>query len=69
MSFHIDQEFITCVINMIKHATPNFPSIKVEKGFPDSILYKHDLYRAYIEICNPEDQQHLKMVRSCLSLG
>ncbi|XP_028408078.1 transformation/transcription domain-associated protein-like isoform X2 [Dendronephthya gigantea] len=45
---------------------PDWPSMKealaqVEKGFPDSILYKHDLYRAYIEICNPEDQQHLKM--------
>ena len=40
-----------------------FSPLKVEKGFPDSILYKHDLYRAYIEICHPEDQQHLKMVR------
>ncbi|CAB3995848.1 Transformation transcription domain-associated, partial [Paramuricea clavata] len=45
---------------------PDWPSMKealaqVEKGFPDSILYKHDLYRAYIEICHPEDQQHLKM--------
>ena len=40
----------------------NFSPVKVEKGFPDSILYKHDLYRAYIEICHPDEQQHLKMV-------
>ncbi|XP_046847243.1 transformation/transcription domain-associated protein-like isoform X2 [Xenia sp. Carnegie-2017] len=47
---------------------PDWPSMKealaqVEKGFPDSILYKHDLYRAYIEICNSEDQQHPKVLQ------